>query len=90
LLRTFGSVKRLRAASVDEIASVPGVGRRTAEAVHAALLDQPASAPAVDPVTGEILEGDVRTDDVTGPAANSASLPADSAAVGVGGSQADR
>ncbi|MGF0116708.1 excinuclease ABC subunit UvrC [Promicromonospora sp. Marseille-Q5078] len=37
LLATFGSVKRLRAASVDEIAAVRGMGRRTAEAVVAAL-----------------------------------------------------
>ncbi|MFE5339072.1 excinuclease ABC subunit UvrC [Isoptericola sp. NPDC056578] len=37
LLTTFGSVKKLRAASVDEIAAVRGMGRRTAEAVVAAL-----------------------------------------------------
>jgi len=37
LLRQFGSLKRLAAAEVDEIAAVPGVGRRTAEAVAAAL-----------------------------------------------------
>jgi excinuclease ABC subunit C len=37
LLRQFGSVRRLRAASVEEIADVPGVGRRTAELVSAAL-----------------------------------------------------
>jgi excinuclease ABC subunit C len=37
LLRHFGSVKRLKAASVDEIAEVPGIGRRTAEAILAAL-----------------------------------------------------
>jgi excinuclease ABC subunit C len=37
LLRRFGSVKRLRAASVEEIASVPGMGERTAAAVVAAL-----------------------------------------------------
>jgi excinuclease ABC subunit C len=55
ILRAFGSVKRLRAASVEEIAEVPGVGRRTAEAVHAALADA-ASASAVDPATGEIIE----------------------------------
>jgi excinuclease ABC subunit C len=55
ILRTFGSVKRLRAASVDEIAEVPGVGRRTAEAVHAALAET-TPAPAVDPATGEILD----------------------------------
>ncbi|PZR51924.1 excinuclease ABC subunit C [Xylanimonas oleitrophica] len=37
LLAHFGSVKRLRAASVEEIASVRGMGVRTAEAVLAAL-----------------------------------------------------
>jgi excinuclease ABC subunit C len=56
ILRTFGSVKRLRAATVDEIASVPGVGRRTAEAVHRALAEAAPAPPAVDPATGEILE----------------------------------
>jgi excinuclease ABC subunit C len=37
LLKHFGSVKKIRAAEVDEIAGVPGFGRRTAEAVVAAL-----------------------------------------------------
>ncbi|WNV84232.1 excinuclease ABC subunit UvrC [Umezawaea sp. Da 62-37] len=37
LLKHFGSLKKLREASVDEISGVPGVGRRTAEAVHASL-----------------------------------------------------
>ncbi len=37
LLRRFGSLKRLAAANIDEIAEVPGIGRRTAEAVVAAL-----------------------------------------------------
>jgi len=37
LLRQFGSLKRLRAASVDEIASVQGIGASTAAAVHRAL-----------------------------------------------------
>jgi excinuclease ABC subunit C len=35
LLRHFGSLKRLAAASVDEIAEVPGIGRRTAETILA-------------------------------------------------------
>jgi excinuclease ABC subunit C len=55
LLRAFGSVKRLRAASADEIASVPGIGRRTAEAVVAALAGE-ATPVAVDATTGEILD----------------------------------
>jgi excinuclease ABC subunit C len=37
LLRRFGSLKKLAAASPEEIAAVPGVGPRTAEAVLAAL-----------------------------------------------------
>ncbi len=37
LLTHFGSLKRLRAASVEEIATVPGMGQRTAAAVVAAL-----------------------------------------------------
>jgi len=43
LLRHFGSVKRLASASVEEISSVQGVGRRTAEAIKAALGTEPAA-----------------------------------------------
>jgi excinuclease ABC subunit C len=43
LLRQFGSLKKMAAASVDEIAEVPGIGRRTAEAIAAAL--HPPDAP---------------------------------------------
>jgi excinuclease ABC subunit C len=58
LLRHFGSLKRLRAATAVEIAEVPGVGPRTAEAVVAALHEPQATetTPAVDPATGEILD----------------------------------
>jgi excinuclease ABC subunit C len=67
LLRHFGSLKRLRAATAAEIAEVPGVGPRTAEAVVAALHEPSERAgaagsagssvtPAVDPATGEILD----------------------------------
>jgi excinuclease ABC subunit C len=45
LLRHFGSVKRLSAATVEEITEVPGVGRRTAEAIVAALRPQEPSVP---------------------------------------------
>jgi excinuclease ABC subunit C len=37
LLRHFGSLRKLRAATVDEIAAVPGVGPRTAAAIKEAL-----------------------------------------------------
>ncbi|MDQ6650716.1 MAG: excinuclease ABC subunit UvrC [Actinomycetota bacterium] len=57
LLRHFGSLKRARAAGVDELTEVPGIGRRTAEAVLAALEAAPAPGPAVNPATGEIVEG---------------------------------
>jgi excinuclease ABC subunit C len=33
-LRRFGSVNRLRKATVDEIASIEGIGRKLAEEVH--------------------------------------------------------
>jgi excinuclease ABC subunit C len=37
LLRHFGSLKRLSAATVEEITEVPGIGKRTAEAILASL-----------------------------------------------------
>ena len=58
LLRHFGSLKRLKAASVEQVCEVPGIGRRTAEAVAAALAPAEAAAeavPAFDPVTGEVV-----------------------------------
>jgi excinuclease ABC subunit C len=39
LMKAFGSVKRLRAASVEQIAEVPGIPRDTAEEIVAALRD---------------------------------------------------
>jgi excinuclease ABC subunit C len=56
LLRRFGSLKRLRAASVEEIADVPGIGPRTAEAIAAALASAAVSSPAVNTATGEVIE----------------------------------
>ncbi len=41
LVKHFGSVKKLRQATVAEIAEVPGVGTRTAEVVRAALAGEP-------------------------------------------------
>ena len=37
IMRHFGSMKRLRAASVDDIAAVKGVPRQVAEAVYETL-----------------------------------------------------
>ena len=56
LLRRFGSLKRLRAASVEEIAEVPGIGMRTAEAIAVALASTAVSTPAVNTATGEVIE----------------------------------
>jgi len=55
LLRQFGSLKRLRAASVEEIATVPGIGPMVAQAVVDAL-EASAPAPAVNTATGEIID----------------------------------
>jgi len=42
LLRAFGSVKRMRAASVQELAAVPGIAAGLAGTIHAALARLPA------------------------------------------------
>ena len=54
LLRHFGSVKKLKEATVEEVMAVPGVGPRTAAAVVAALAAGSPATPAFDPVTGEV------------------------------------
>ena len=53
LLGHFGSLKKLRAASVDEIAAVPGFGRVTATAIKEQLDRMPARE-SVNTATGEI------------------------------------
>ena len=55
LLKKFGSVKRLREATAEQIGEVPGIGPRTAGAIVAALATGAHDAVAVDPMTGEIL-----------------------------------
>jgi excinuclease ABC subunit C len=62
LMRRFGSLKRLRAAAVEDILEVPGIGQRTAEAIVAALAAEPRPVPAVNVTTGEVLEDEVRQD----------------------------
>ncbi|MGN6780890.1 MAG: excinuclease ABC subunit UvrC [Marmoricola sp.] len=58
LMKRFGSLKRLRAASVEEIGEVPGIGPATAAAVVAAVAPQPGERKtvAVNTATGEIID----------------------------------
>lgn len=56
LIKHFGSVKRLRQATIEQICEVPGMGRKTAESVVAALAQAAPAAPAVNTATGEIME----------------------------------
>jgi excinuclease ABC subunit C len=57
LMKQFGSVKRIRAATVDEVAKVPGIGRATAESIVTQLA-QAKPASAINMTTGEIVEGE--------------------------------
>ncbi|WP_326780015.1 excinuclease ABC subunit UvrC [Streptomyces longwoodensis] len=56
LIRHFGSVKRLRGATVEQICEVPGIGRKTAETIAAVLARAVPGGPAVNTATGEIIE----------------------------------
>ncbi|MEU6290439.1 excinuclease ABC subunit UvrC [Streptomyces sp. NPDC046988] len=56
LIKHFGSVKKLRSATIDQICEVPGIGRKTAETVAVALARATPAAPAVNTATGEIMD----------------------------------
>jgi excinuclease ABC subunit C len=56
LLKAFGSVKRIRAASVEELAAVPGIGPALATVVAAELGSTADVMPAVNLVTGEVVD----------------------------------
>lgn len=57
LLKVFGSVKKIRSATVDEIAEVPGIGSSTAQSIVESLARKNGErAPAVNMMTGEIME----------------------------------
>ena len=58
LLREFGSVKRIRAASVEDLQAVSGIGPALATTIAAELATQGAATPAVNLMTGEILDED--------------------------------
>ncbi|MFD7711610.1 excinuclease ABC subunit UvrC [Streptomyces sp. NPDC059786] len=70
LLKHFGSVKKLRSATIDQICEVPGIGRKTAEAIAVAFARAAPAAPAVNTATGEIIE-----DEESGTTAGSAGEP---------------
>ncbi|MEV6953478.1 excinuclease ABC subunit UvrC [Streptomyces sp. NPDC051183] len=59
LVKHFGSVKKLRQATIDQICEVPGIGRKTAETVAAALAQAVPAGPAVNTATGEIIEDEI-------------------------------
>ncbi|TXS45436.1 excinuclease ABC subunit UvrC [Streptomyces sp. uw30] len=56
LIKHFGSVKKLRSATIDQICEVPGIGRKTAETIAAAFAQAAPAAPAVNTATGEIMD----------------------------------
>ncbi|MFT3871730.1 MAG: excinuclease ABC subunit UvrC [Nocardioides sp.] len=58
LLKHFGSLKKLRAAEVEELAAVPGIGPRTATAIKEAVERHAATRKtvSVNTATGEIQE----------------------------------
>ncbi|MFI8892947.1 excinuclease ABC subunit UvrC [Streptomyces paradoxus] len=56
LLKHFGSLKKLRSATIEQICEVPGIGRKTAETIVVALARSAPAAPAVNTATGEIME----------------------------------
>jgi excinuclease ABC subunit C len=55
LLKQFGSLKKLRAATLEELSGVPGIGPQTAEAVLVALAST-GPAPTLNTMTGELEE----------------------------------
>ncbi len=57
LLKRFGSLRKLKAATVEEIAEVPGIGHKTAEAIETALASHQArKTVSINTATGEIEE----------------------------------
>ena len=76
LVKHFGSVRKLRAATVEQICEVPGIGRKTALAV-AATLSRSAPSVAVNTATGEIV-GDDDTEQTPESAEAAAATPGES------------
>lgn len=66
LLKHFGSLKKLRSATIDQICEVPGIGRKTAETIAGALARAAPAAPAVNTATGEIMDDTEEPGQATG------------------------
>ena len=84
LLTHFGSLKRLAAATPEEITEVPGIGRRTAQAITQALNgDAAPDAASTDPAA---TAAPARTDAVAtaAPASTGAAPVAEQASPGDG------
>jgi excinuclease ABC subunit C len=58
LLKHFGSVKRIRAAGIDQLQEVQGIGAALAASVHAALHPEQAPERAPDQVSDRVPEAD--------------------------------
>jgi len=63
LLRHFGSVKKVRAASVEELQVVPGIGPALAGSLAAQLSQEGTPAPAVNLMTGEVIDEEEQRSD---------------------------
>jgi excinuclease ABC subunit C len=63
LIKHFGSVRKLRSATIDQIREVPGIGLKTAETIAVALAQAAPAAPAVNTATGEIMDDTADTQD---------------------------
>jgi excinuclease ABC subunit C len=58
LLREFGSVKKIRVATVEELQGVAGIGPALAATIAAELAQEGPATPAVNLMTGEIIDED--------------------------------
>jgi excinuclease ABC subunit C len=56
LIKHFGSLRKLRAATAEEIAQVPGIGPATAAAIKDAVAERSGKTVSVNTATGEIEE----------------------------------
>ena len=86
LMKQFGSLKRLRAASTEELMAVPGIGRRTAEVVQAAIAEpgEPGAAAARTTASGTEVSGTAGSG-----TAGSGTAASETAASGTGASGAE-